>query len=1222
MFTMRCTRIFLTIATFTLVVISFTTAVRGQGPYSVMDKVTLGAEKGTDFLPANNFLSGNVSTFTGQFQYGIPVVTLKGRSGSKLTFSIQYSSAESKKKANLSNKYYQPSWVGFGWQGGFGYIASDRNNTFDYKDDEYTMVDEAGHSFRLLPHQTTAHRFVVEEFRNWIIDRTIGASGEVTHWTVIREDGRKFTYGNPDSLATRHSLRIGNNAANPSGAIASYEENPYQWDLYSIADASGNNAFILSYQQDSTYIVYGANTSVRAYTQASYLKRVTAPDGRYLEFVLEDREDFENVWAAWHHDFFMTKRLASVTRRAADTTIIEKAIFQYNYLNSTEDSTRKKSILTSVQMKSGDESEAYPAYLFNYEIEPDSGHFGAMTSVIDPVGTIKELVYVTESTYSDSRLHSGAAIYEGLDPNNYDLQLRTTSFTDNIAVFVFTSKYLSNPREDFVRVLYWNGMWHQLTTDQIGLSTYPGKEILVGTGRDYAVITQHRDESDTSDVDSLIFLNLVDGYLVRSADTLPSGFELTFQAPYDDENITCPKPDISIEAGPDFFVLRLRGQGQCDYELHQISFVFSYHWNGVKWLNQDAVWEEFSYSGPFDTYTLQESDLSSRSFIQRTFLQWVDNGVPYNKSQVLAGVRHDGQIRKFSSNWYSISGQSGATLKNVAINPPYLAYFRRRSDFTDYAYLEVSELNSSGVWVDAGGLSTFDRLLWNEIKSLVLKKNYLAWKLSGSGTTELMTMYKDDTGWVPNPFIPLGNHTIIDIQYNDHTIAVCGRSWGSQNRFVDLYTWDGSSWIKKDVFDYNEQDPEKISIRLSNNTLAISVRDNPVFNVTRRDLVWVSRFEGTNVNNEYWSDTVRVFDNTYDIAPDRLKYFVQDNRLMLFDRLDWSTDEFTIRLFDYFDGQWNETILDVTGHHDGLPTLYGMGLSRNNYFYATYGEVTGIGTYSVTIFQTGHSYMGQHEGLASHTLVDTVKLIEWSDDADTVFVNYDYANVIKDPTDNYPKVNITSVSQIHRKGETEYLTKYHHYNDFPTAETGNLEDPAIYGTTGGGYMMDGLTYKIESENEAGGFTTDYTNRVYKVDSLGNGVYWSHLDSEVTAVDGIERTVSYEYSGDKFHQLVKTKTSVPGRLGTAYEISDSIKYAYEFHTLMKNDNAVSQPGEIIKLEGLTVLNKDILSYAKQSHWQVSQQSTWLDLEAETIVKNQTELWDNSGNVIQYIDALGV
>ena len=188
----------------------------------------------------------------------------------------------------VDNRFSPPGWVGLGWKLNLACVQADNNNTKDPADDKYFYVGPDVTSELVLD---SANEFMLRDYRHWRITRQV-ASGIVTGWVVVTEDGTTLRYGNYDKTsglfsldslptnATRSLIACGN-LVQTSIPTATASLVPYQWDLSDIEDVNGDHTTIC-YQQTRGSL---AGTNL-LYTVESYPKEIIERNGRKIEFVL------------------------------------------------------------------------------------------------------------------------------------------------------------------------------------------------------------------------------------------------------------------------------------------------------------------------------------------------------------------------------------------------------------------------------------------------------------------------------------------------------------------------------------------------------------------------------------------------------------------------------------------------------------------------------------------------------------------------------------------------------------------------------------------------------------------------------------------------------------------------------------------------------------------------------------------------------------------------
>ncbi len=197
------------------------------------------------------------SLYTGDVAFSAPITEIGG-----IAVALAYNS-NVHKLVRTDNAVLQAGWVGLGWALNLGSITADINNTRDVSDDRYFYVDAAGGSELILQ---SGNSFRLKDYQYWLITRHLDASGNLIGWTIIREDGTTYRYGNYDktsgnfnlsfsgTYATRFSLRWGNLITNPiATSLSSGSLVAYQWDLSDIQDIAGKHTTI-EYQQEEDFL--------------------------------------------------------------------------------------------------------------------------------------------------------------------------------------------------------------------------------------------------------------------------------------------------------------------------------------------------------------------------------------------------------------------------------------------------------------------------------------------------------------------------------------------------------------------------------------------------------------------------------------------------------------------------------------------------------------------------------------------------------------------------------------------------------------------------------------------------------------------------------------------------------------------------------------------------------------------------------------------------------
>jgi len=228
------------------------------------------------------------SLYTGDVAFSAPITEIGG-----VAVALAYNS-NVHKLVRADNAVLQAGWVGLGWTLNLGSNTADINNTRDVSDDRYFYIAATGSSELLLQ---SGNSFRLKDYQYWLITRHLDVSGNIIGWTIIREDGTTYRYGNYDknsgnfnlnfsgTYATRLSLCWGNLITNPvATSLSSGTLVAYQWDLSDIQDIVGKHTTI-EYQQEEDFLSILSYQSLH-YTRASYPYRIIDHTGRSVQFVL------------------------------------------------------------------------------------------------------------------------------------------------------------------------------------------------------------------------------------------------------------------------------------------------------------------------------------------------------------------------------------------------------------------------------------------------------------------------------------------------------------------------------------------------------------------------------------------------------------------------------------------------------------------------------------------------------------------------------------------------------------------------------------------------------------------------------------------------------------------------------------------------------------------------------------------------------------------------
>lgn len=343
--------------------------------------------------PDQNGLAANsVNLFTGDLALPLNLVSLTGRNGLDVNVSLSYSTAGVRNTVNTWNLEAPAGALGLGWSLNAPKIIVNHKQTTARDDDEYYLL-EGGSSVRLVrttsgyesnrpayvPVSNIGNYYVYEarSLQPWRIRFYYkeGQPAEGGTWEITREDGTKYIYGNDESLANtvqwtvRWQNWIGNSSQPTSQRMS------HAWNLWKIINTWGDQV-TFEYEFQERFV--GASTYKQ--TEASYLKRITDPLGRKVEFTYADKlaqfyqephtEQAENDQSGDAYQEFYEKKYLDYLSVINEKGSVQLTVdFSYDATVSNGTGTDKM-LLTSIVQKNKD-GLALPGMGFEYYTDPN-----------------------------------------------------------------------------------------------------------------------------------------------------------------------------------------------------------------------------------------------------------------------------------------------------------------------------------------------------------------------------------------------------------------------------------------------------------------------------------------------------------------------------------------------------------------------------------------------------------------------------------------------------------------------------------------------------------------------------------------------------------------------------------------------------------------------------------------------------------------------------------
>lgn len=414
-----------------------------------------------------------VNLFRGDVNLPLELVSLPGRGDLDVKVAIMYQS-NIQNLVDTWNLEAPTGILGLGWNMPYEMIAIDNKTTGSSYDDQYYLVS-GGSAIRLhqdrvnlAPDKVTIEslNFETEDYKPW----DIRYYQKEEKWVIVKENGVKQIYGGKkDNLPENNpyiqwGVKWGGRNGNWIGSTKNTSgQEPFAlaWNLAQIQNTWGEKV-TFSYEVDLKEIGRGGYQ----YTQATYLKQITALDGRTVNFNYEQKQHVEQIreYQIRHQyigqsnlhayqDSYETKFLDSIeVREKKATSLLFSLQFDYELQNVSlidfNNPDFYKRYLTGITQKNAD-GESLPGYKFEYytnsEDINENIHRGALKNITYSTGGIATFTY-------DKKNLVGTSHQINISGNGIP---RVWFGGDYVVV-----AYYDDSKENLdVKVYSWNGNW-------------------------------------------------------------------------------------------------------------------------------------------------------------------------------------------------------------------------------------------------------------------------------------------------------------------------------------------------------------------------------------------------------------------------------------------------------------------------------------------------------------------------------------------------------------------------------------------------------------------------------------------------------------------------------------------------------------------------------------------------------------------------------------------
>ncbi|NEN95448.1 MAG: hypothetical protein F6K50_07890 [Moorea sp. SIO3I7] len=419
-------------------------------------------------------IPNSVNLFRGDVNLPLELISLPGRGDLDVKVAIMYQS-NIQNLVDTWNLESPTGILGLGWNMPYEMIAIDNKNTGSSYDNEYYLVS-GGSANRLYQDGVNlasdgvsieSWNFETEDYKPW----DIRYYPNKEKWVIIKENGVKQTYGgNTSQPADKNpyiqwGVKWGGRNGNWIGSTTNTSgQEPFvlAWNLAEIQNTWGEKV-TFSYEVDLKEIGIGGYK----YTQATYLKQITALDGRTVNFVYQPKqyddqireyqiphEDSGQSNRHAYQDRYETKFLDSIeVRQENSESLLFYIQFDYELENVSltdpnNNADLSKRYLTGITQKNA-EGESLPGYKFEYYTNPEdineNVHRGALKNITYPTGSIANFNYDKKNLIGTS--HNIPISGNGIP--------RVWFGGD----YVVVAYYDDSGRNLDVKVYSWNGNW-------------------------------------------------------------------------------------------------------------------------------------------------------------------------------------------------------------------------------------------------------------------------------------------------------------------------------------------------------------------------------------------------------------------------------------------------------------------------------------------------------------------------------------------------------------------------------------------------------------------------------------------------------------------------------------------------------------------------------------------------------------------------------------------
>ncbi|MEZ5359625.1 MAG: RHS repeat-associated core domain-containing protein [Candidatus Zixiibacteriota bacterium] len=1174
-------------------------------------------------------VSGLVDLFSGQHKEMYNLLSIQGRNGMNVDVALSYFGAV-KNTVHLPNYQNQVSEVGLGFRLPLETIQATTFGTIELTDDKY-LYFSGDNVYELISTGTNTYTTITGQ--PWIITRHTGSVAGITcviGWTIKKENGEVYTFGDLDDGTLRNATRYGLRWENSLLPAASrYPElYPTQWDLASLEDAEGLNSIEYSYNQElatvTVFTGYSSASTVSTFTRASHISEITVPGGESLRFTYSSRQDYSRLYYSSKMQYYSTLKLDSIIAMNADGVDVSGVLLTYSYLNPSGDDALKKLVLTNIyQISVLGDSELPPVH-FDYYTNTSDINFGAIKSVTNPNSGTFDIAY--DTIESDSNF-ADLSVVLSEDMERYNISVGSDLFYLDRSYYI---KHSTDPYDTVglpgdvsyqVDSTYYSGQWHYSFD-----ITYPDNKDLFGTWNgfwDWESISHSSNQKEDFPIVSS------DGWMARYD---RANHRIVVRRWMDGywkvENVpiswTPVGARVKLIAGNDYIMAYDNDAtfvedywGNIYFNGWQTRYCYMYKYDDGDWIenklykyNDAGNWGEPVFILNYNC----SPDLAfihfGRNYSSETRSKSIYAKYQYGTQTLSIAPNLEAAMMQYVANDRAMQSD------NICVWPVDNGLYG--SETYPSTHLGVTEWSGSS-WLAPDTLEVTARYYtYSQYDSLVCPKarviagNVIFWEKYrysldyGYYPPDIFDNYvvsavRGPSGWVKTPQRNVYHSYSSGGIYYDRMFSADNLVVTEHNNDLRIWQWVGApQWAIED-YGYVQSNYQ---LRAFDN-LVVTLAPNGVLKAKRLlgDTTWTatetllsSAFVGD--TSRYDADTTRYIADPCDGYPSAYAFTVQEDYIVAMNN---ATKH--VILFVWEEDEWVD--YDLSGYMT-TPSL----TQRIQAFSSPTSFYIAQKLAHETKYYCFKRYGKQFAGKAVVPVVDHILAYRTTNDTLPVRVDLSYYGALLDKSSTAPRFARTSVSLPYFDGiETSDGFQVHcFYNDIdnntfsvsgiPGFTFPDLESSSIFGLSNGGYLLDGLEY-LQYSYSAGDNSSVCNDSirsyysVYHPDGYPDQVFRIQLDSVHTRKDLLASDVRFTYESE-YGRGVATRTLFKN--ANTFMV-DSVEYAADLpeYSDMLADNALTQISKRIRLYDssgtLTVLKKEGYEFEKHGNWTQTQSHTW-------------------------------